>query len=831
MVTITENDCKQILANYYTDERKYKFKGFSLRPISDEVNGFMSNHLLLKINVENGLKGELRFFAKTLLVEQDAIVAFAKDGKMFNKEISCYKFLQDIKNQFPDFDTSFVPRYYYSRGDEFIIFEDLTESGYKMWDGPLNLDLEHLKLSLDAIARFHAASFLFEEVKSKKLGRQYSLIEDYGESFNEALYYNKEEYLGFQYLRSSLRGVCALVDVVPKKTLSASDFKNKLKDLFAQAFEDVKPSQQFRNVWCNGDLWTKNVMFKYENGIPVSSKIFDFQLQRYNPPAHDVLFMIYQTTSKEIRQEYFDYLLEYYYESLRVELEKFGYEVENILSKDEFDLSIKAVFPLIKLTKAIYKSLSAISKESYKEITNDPQLYAYVTFNDRSEFILKEFEKTKDYRDLMTALLEDLEDLFTHQKITIEECQKIVRNKLETFKYDLIDYQIVPFNERCGFLGDHSNLKVKIKLDNKIRNLSFFVKSIPKEKGQKNFVVSSSLFYKEMKFFMDIIPKMISNSITCVQDCVPKCYLALLNDVLVFDDYTLKGYITLSSRISYNYETVLLIINRLAKLSASSLIVEEKLSDLTGTTYRLGDYYEKELVEGFYRDTKACMDAMEATIKGTLTQIDLFPDPNSRMNQELFKKRATKTIYRMIENVKPSKKYRNTICHGDLWSNNILIKYENNLPIDCIFVDFQTTRYNPPAHDLMGFLYLSTDRQFRSKYMKEILNYYHSEISKVFNQFGIDTNKVLPYEEFMMSCEDLKEYAIIQCVEHFQNIILSSEQMEELFSDQEYAKKILFEDRSPFIKKICEADPVYKEKMRECITDLREICENADFLD
>lgn len=827
-VKISENDCKQVLAKYF-NKTPPKLINFSLAPISDEVNGFMSDHLLLKINVENDSKNQLRFFAKTLLVSQEIIVEFAKSANMFNKEVICYKFLEDVKKECPGFDTSFAPKYYFSREDEVIVLEDISEKGFKMWSGPLDLDLEHIKLTLTTTARFHAASFIVEEIKSKNLGREYQLIEDYGEGLSESLYTNDENFLGFQYIMSGVKGLCAIIDLLPGKKLSATEFKTKLRDLTSQVFEDIKPSRKFRNVWCNGDLWTKNVMFQYKNNKPVDCKIFDFQLQRYNPPAHDVLFMIYQTADRKTRQKHFDYLLDYYYEALKIELRQAGFDIENILSRDEFNRSIKMVFPSVKLTKAIYKSLSAISRKSFDEIISSSQLYADITFRDRSEFAVKVFRAEKNYRDIMTILLEDLEDIFTHETITIEDCYKILKQNLGTTDYDLLEYKVIPFEEKTGFLGEHAQLKIKIKQVGEVKELSFFVKGMPTSADLKKYAEENHVFLKEMNLYNRIVPEMIANNVNLLKECLADCYLAFLNDVMVFDDYSLKGYKTINSRTPYEYETVSVVIKKLAKFHASGLILEEKLSN-PGHKVRLGNYYVRELAEAIYNENKN-RAFMKSIIKGTLTLIDLFPDENSKISHELFKKRATNAYYRIFEKVKPSKKYRNTICHADLWTNNILHKFENGSSVDCILVDFQLMRYNLPAQDLMSFLFMCTDRKFRAQYFREMLDLYHLEFAKHFEDHGIDINNVLPYEEFLESCEEMKEFAVAQYVSHFHCNALTSNQIKELYADDESSGKYFFEDRGPFIAYICGKDPVYREKLRECIIDLREVCENSNLLD
>ncbi|KAF2879856.1 hypothetical protein ILUMI_26313 [Ignelater luminosus] len=242
-LNFTENDCKTVLAKYYGD-KAVKLINFKLTSISsDEMIGVMGEHLRLNLEVINEAneKENLKFFVKTILAEQEMMAEFTRASNMFNKEIYWYEFLNDVKQECPDVDISFAPKYYWSRENDFIVLEDLCLSGYKLLE-ELILDMDHLKMALKSIAKYHAASIIYEEVKSKKLGRKYSLLEDYGKYFQETIFRKDENYLGYKYVRCSLKALQTLVDLLPEVGLTSEEFKKRLEILTDQAFEDSKPS-------------------------------------------------------------------------------------------------------------------------------------------------------------------------------------------------------------------------------------------------------------------------------------------------------------------------------------------------------------------------------------------------------------------------------------------------------------------------------------------------------------------------------------------------------------------------------------------------------------
>jgi aminoglycoside phosphotransferase (APT) family kinase protein len=47
------------------------------------------------------------------------------------------------------------------------------------------------------------------------------------------------------------------------------------------------------------DYWNNNMLFKYEDGIPVSLRMLDFQLSRIGHPLGDVAYFLYTSTLPE----------------------------------------------------------------------------------------------------------------------------------------------------------------------------------------------------------------------------------------------------------------------------------------------------------------------------------------------------------------------------------------------------------------------------------------------------------------------------------------------------------------------------------------------------
>lgn len=76
----------------------------------------------------------------------------------------------------------------------------------------------------------------------------------------------------------------------------------------------------------------------------------------------------------------------------------------------------------------------------------------------------------------------------------------------------------------------------------------------------------------------------------------------------------------------------------------------------------------------------------------------------------------------------------NTFIHGDLWTNNIMLKYESedanddNPVKNVVFLDFQFACWTSPVMDLHYFLNTSLREPLRTHHINELVEYYHKEL-------------------------------------------------------------------------------------------------------
>ncbi|KAJ8872605.1 hypothetical protein PR048_026211 [Dryococelus australis] len=134
---------------------------------------------------------------------------------------------------------------------------------------------------------------------------------------------------------------------------------------------------------------------------------------------------------------------------------------------------------------------------------------------------------------------------------------------------------------------------------------------------------------------------------------------------------------------------------------------------------------------------------------------------------ETMKERITTALLRSTVifndgNPKPPREPFATITHLDLWVNNIMFQYgpgsSKENPKKMKFVDFQITRYDSPARDLLFFLYSSAKLEVLSEHYDYLVRLYYDSFIDCLQLLGCDATP-FRFEDFL---EELKNSSVIE---------------------------------------------------------------------
>lgn len=406
---LTQDDCIKILKNCLKRD-DFNFENYTIQPFSETREGLVGEHYLVRIQYNETYTKS--FFMKILNGSSRIVFELAKSLLAYEKEEFFYKNLLK-QYELVNISTEFAPDCYFCK-PYLIVLENLIDAGYRSTPKTESLDLNHCKVCLKTLAKFHAAGMIYEELKGKEIGKKYNLEKEYPKYFAEMIFARDDDNPAAKWLQCSIEGIFQLIDYVPE-IVNGKNFKQRLSDALQQIFAQQKVCSEIKNTTLHGDLWSNNFLFAYKDGEPFKSKLFDYQILKYGPPSLDVIQFLYTNTRKSFRDDYFNELLDYYHKQLSQEFETKN--LETILSKEEFLLMCEEVKLPAKLQALADRSITFLSDETYADaLSSDEKLEKFI-FDDRSKHIVSAFEKNEKFRDLITEDIMELRSLlFTNSE-------------------------------------------------------------------------------------------------------------------------------------------------------------------------------------------------------------------------------------------------------------------------------------------------------------------------------------------------------------------------------------------------------------------------------
>ncbi|XP_018569581.1 uncharacterized protein LOC108909668 [Anoplophora glabripennis] len=397
-VLLSPQDCENILSKF--DENATLAK-YEINRISGKVFGFLAAHYYVTIeytrNGQNVVYSH-RFFLKTMPTANETQRAYIESMGIFKKEILNYKnFLSEFSQLTK---VPFVAKYYFSKSDCLVI-EDLSSLNYQV----CNMEyLGHRKCvgALNALARLHASSIIFEEARSTK-EQPYRLNEHFHEELTEATFSFQEGHVRNKWCKTSTR----CLEQLSRYFTNNEEVARKIKQyVFSEngLKKYIRPSRTYRNTVCHDDLWCNNMMFNERD----ECMLLDFQLSRYTPPVFDVLLLLHLGTTASYLNKNIEYLLDLYYNFLTNELSRYDLKIEEIISKDDF-LASAEEYTLPALVEAGLYGTNVYLPESVSSIVvSCPENFLEFAMKDRPSFVVKEFERNQEYRERFSTVLKPL---------------------------------------------------------------------------------------------------------------------------------------------------------------------------------------------------------------------------------------------------------------------------------------------------------------------------------------------------------------------------------------------------------------------------------------
>ncbi|KAJ3653630.1 hypothetical protein Zmor_012870 [Zophobas morio] len=609
-----------------------------------------------------------------------------------------------------------------------------------------------------------------------KLATNLPKINNIVDNFNitPKIRYVKENFIVFENLESQSFQKC--------ESLTVEHFCAVLKVLASfhaagLTFQETKQKNNQTNVNLREPEVVALVSSMVDNKEEISRVVEELEERQLHSPTYDLLQVIFFNTTAQFRQHHWKILLDHYYDCLKQEIQ------DTILPVDDFHLSVHYFLPLVKLEAArLHQNETAL--EELKEILNCPV-------------------------------------------VSKEDCYTIVKNRLVTTNYTFVSFKVTPLDNVSGFMGQYHNLQVKILHLCEETTISCFIKSVPRP-GTPTAIAAQDFnsFAREFFTYETLVVEMQNHGIDTINECVPRCFFHRPKQFMVFDDLAFRGYANLDSMKPLDVNMLTLLVKTLAKFHACSLILEEKVSRDEEKPYRLYHAYKDQFKEAmFFHDANHRGARQVATgVKSVAAAVNLLGEIQTETNLRNFSKFWPTLQDLYYELPKPSDRFRNVVCHGDIWTSNMMVKFENDEATDCVLFDFQFVRYCPPAYDLLQVLYLTTHRATRLKFEDQLVKIYHDELGKILSFYGVNIDDFYPFGVFVESLNYIRPHMVLHAARECVLTMCTPEEIASFLTDEEKSNRVFFEDRTDFMTYMCEKSALYKKRLQECVLDIYDYC-------
>ncbi|KAK9512724.1 hypothetical protein O3M35_001089 [Rhynocoris fuscipes] len=245
-----------------------------------------------------------------------------------------------------------------------------------------------------------------------------------------------------------------------------------------------------------------------------------------------------------------------------------------------------------------------------------------------------------------------------------------------------------------------------------------------------------AMFKGEIKFYCNILSK-FDQLMDDYQDNRDKVWCNMLGYIpyktIVFEDLKAKNFQMIERTKFQDRNHALLVLNSLARFHAIGYVVVKQ------------GFASKEDFDLYYmeKDLPSVKGLLQGGLKKLCDVIETDWTPEWKGISEKLRKQIDVADGRLKPLFIKNENSFWTICHGDVWTCNMMFKYcsyDETIPIAVKLLDLQTTHLNSYGFDIMYYMYTSVRVHDRTTYWNELIAEYHRSLKSTLTDYGMEAD-------------------------------------------------------------------------------------------
>lgn len=258
-----------------------------------------------------------------------SVKLFAREAHFYNNIVPALKTFQQLHGL--DADTGFFafPHCFAARADAdtnefYIVMEDIRQRQFALHDRNRSLRVEHVRLLFKQLGRFHGLSFAMRDQQPQQFQALVDGSEEIWLQMTEQEVFRKMIAAGYDSTMSMLTTDRHLAVMKRLRANWLDQWKRCLKKGAAGRW----------TVIGHGDCWNNNLMFSglNEAADPTEIRLLDWQMARFGSPMLDVMYFLFTSTDRQLRDEHLEQLLHDYHAACSQVIEACGSDAELLFS-------------------------------------------------------------------------------------------------------------------------------------------------------------------------------------------------------------------------------------------------------------------------------------------------------------------------------------------------------------------------------------------------------------------------------------------------------------------------------------------------------------------